>query len=73
MPKSETKTKRKSKKKEKLIRVTLVKSPIGYNLSQKRTVKALGLRKMNQTVEQKDSPTLRGMLNKVSHLIQVEE
>jgi large subunit ribosomal protein L30 len=73
MPKSETKTKRKSKKKEKLIRVTLVKSPIGYNLSQKRTVKALGLRKMNQTVEHKDSPTLRGMLNKVSHLIQVEE
>jgi len=73
MPKSETKTKRKSKKKEKLIRVTLVKSPIGYNLSQKRTVKALGLRKMNQTVEHKDSPTLRGMLNKVNHLIQVEE
>ena len=73
MPKSETKTKRKSKKKEKLIRVTLVKSPIGYNLSQKRTVKALGLRKMNQTVEHNDSPTLRGMLNKVSHLIQVEE
>lgn len=73
MPKSETKTKRKTKKKEKLIRVTLVKSPIGYNLSQKRTVKALGLRKMNQTVEHKDSPTLRGMLNKVSHLIQVEE
>ena len=73
MPKSETKTKRKTKKKEKLIRITLVKSPIGYNISQKRTVKALGLRKMNQTVEHKDSPTLRGMLTKVSHLIQVEE
>lgn len=73
MPKSESKTKRKSKKREKLIRVTLVRSPIGYNLSQKRTVRALGLRKMNQTVEHKDSPTLRGMLTKVSHLIQVEE
>jgi len=73
MPKTETKTKRKTKKKEKLVRVTLVKSPIGYNISQKRTVRALGLRKMNQTVEHKDSPTLRGMLVKVSHLIQVEE
>jgi large subunit ribosomal protein L30 len=73
MPKTETKAKRKTKKKEKLVRVTLVKSPIGYNISQKRTVRALGLRKMNQTVEHKDSPTLRGMLVKVSHLIQVEE
>jgi large subunit ribosomal protein L30 len=75
MPKTETKTKtkRKTKKKEKLIQVTLVKSPIGYNISQKRTVRALGLRKMNQTVEHKDSATLRGMLAKVSHLLQVEE
>jgi large subunit ribosomal protein L30 len=73
MPKTETKTKRKRKKKETLVQVTLVKSPIGYNISQKRTVKALGLRKMNQTVEHKDSPTLRGMLAKVSHLILVEE
>jgi large subunit ribosomal protein L30 len=73
MPKTETKTKRKSKKKEKLVRVTLVKSPIGYDISQKRTVRALGLRKMNQTVEHKDSPTFRGMVAKVSHLLQVEE
>lgn len=73
MPKTEPKTKRKTKKKEKIIRVTLVKSPIGYNISQKRTVKALGLRKMHQTVEHKDSPSIRGMLAKVNHLIQVEE
>jgi large subunit ribosomal protein L30 len=73
MPKTESKTKRKTKKKEKIIRVTLVKSPIGYNISQKRTVKALGLRRMNHTVEHKDSPSIRGMLAKVSHLIQVEE
>lgn len=73
MPETEKKTKRKRKKKEKLVRITLVKSPIGYNISQKRTVRALGLRKMHQTVEHKDSPTLRGMLTKVSHLIQVEE
>lgn len=76
MPESETKTKKKTsrkKKTEKLVRVTLVKSPIGYNISQKRTVKALGLRKMNQTVEHKDSPTFRGMVAKVSHLLFVEE
>jgi large subunit ribosomal protein L30 len=76
MPESETKKKkttRKKKKTEKLVRVTLVKSPIGYDISQKRTVKALGLRKMNQTVEHKDSPAFRGMVAKVSHLLYVEE
>lgn len=72
-PKTKPKTKRKSKKKEKLVKVTLVKSPIGYNISQKRTVKALGLRKMNQTVEHKDSPVFRGMVAKVSHLVLLEE
>jgi large subunit ribosomal protein L30 len=73
MAKTETKTKRKTKKKEKLVRVTLVKSPIGYNITQKRTVRALGLRKMNQTVEHKDSPTFRGMVAKVNHLVLIEE
>lgn len=73
MPKTETKTKRKTKKKDKFVRVTLVKSPIGYNISQKRTVRALGLRKMHQTVEHKDSATFRGMVAKVSHLLHVEE
>ena len=57
----------------KIVRVTLVKSPIGYSKRQKGTVRALGLRRMNQTVEHVDSPTLRGMLNKVSHLVVVEE
>lgn len=55
------------------IRVTLVKSPIGYEKSQKATVRALGLRKMNQTVEKDDTPVIRGMINKVSHLVVVEE
>jgi len=55
------------------LRVTLVKSPIGYTKDQKATVRALGLHRMNQTVEHKDSPTVRGMLNKISHLIKVEE
>jgi large subunit ribosomal protein L30 len=50
-----------------------VKSPIGYSKQHKGTVRALGLRRMHQTVEQVDSPTLRGMLYKVSHLVKVEE
>ena len=59
--------------KEKKIRVTLVKSPIGYSQEHKGTIRALGLRRMHQTVEQVDSPSLRGMLYKVSHLVEVEE
>jgi len=65
----------KSKKKaeEKTLQITLVKSPIGYSERQKRTVRALGLRKINQTVEQKDTASVRGMVNRVSHLLSVEE
>ncbi|MCY3711329.1 MAG: 50S ribosomal protein L30 [Caldilineaceae bacterium] len=58
---------------EKTITVKLVKSPIGYNKRQRATVQALGLRKMNQTVEKADSPTVRGMIDKVSHLVEVVE
>jgi large subunit ribosomal protein L30 len=61
------------KKKAKTLRITLVKSPIGYTKRQKGTVSALGLKRMNQTVEHQDSPVIRGMINKVSHLVQVEE
>ncbi len=57
----------------KTIFVTLTRSPIGYEKSQKATVAALGLRKMGQTVEKEDNPTVRGMINKVSHLVEVEE
>jgi large subunit ribosomal protein L30 len=64
--------KRKSSKK-KVLRITLVKSPIGYSKRQKGTVRALGLRRLNQTVEQVDTPVLRGMIDSVSHLVQVEE
>lgn len=56
-----------------IVRVTLIKSTIGYNKRQKRTIRALGLRRMHQTVEHKDSPSLRGMLDKVSHLVRVEK
>ena len=55
------------------IKITLVKSPIGYSKRQKGTVKALGLRRMNQTVTHTDSPVIRGMIAKVSHLVKVEE
>lgn len=63
----------KRKDKEKVLRITLVKSPIGYTERQKSTVRALGLRRLNQTVEQVDTPVLRGMLDRVSHLVQVDE
>ncbi len=62
-----------AKKKAKTLTVTLVKSPIGYSERQKRTVRALGLRKMLQSVEHEDTPVLRGMIAKVPHLLKVEE
>jgi large subunit ribosomal protein L30 len=57
----------------KLLRVTLVRSAIGYTQDQKATVRALGLRRLHQTVEHRDTPALRGMLNKIIHLLKVEE
>lgn len=57
----------------KMLRVTLVKSAIGYPQSQKDTLRALGLRRINQTVEVPDTPPMRGMLAKVIHLIRIEE
>ncbi|MGC9398968.1 MAG: 50S ribosomal protein L30 [Anaerolineae bacterium] len=57
----------------KKLRVKLVRSPIGHSWRQKRTVRALGLRKMHQEVIQPDNPAIRGMLAKVEHLVEVEE
>jgi large subunit ribosomal protein L30 len=57
----------------KTIKVTLVRSPIGFPVPQKATVHALGLRHLNQTVEHKDTPAMRGMFMKVIHLIRIEE
>jgi len=57
----------------KTIQITLFKSPIGYKQNQKATVRALGLRKMNQTVERPDNPAIRGMIRKVAHLVRVTE
>jgi large subunit ribosomal protein L30 len=60
-------------KKTKKLRITLVKSPIGYSQRQKGTVRALGLRRMKQSVVQEDNQVIRGMVSKVSHLVEVEE
>ena len=56
-----------------LIKVTLVRSVIGRPPDQRTTVASLGLRRLHQTVEVADSPSTRGMLTKVRHLIVVEE
>jgi large subunit ribosomal protein L30 len=55
------------------IRVTQVRSRIGRPERQKLTLAALGLRKMNQTVEHELTPSIKGMVNAVSHLVKVEE
>lgn len=55
------------------LRVTLVKSGIGYSQDQKRTLKALGLRRLNQSVVHEDNGPIRGMILKVGHLLSVEE
>ena len=55
------------------LKVTLVKSPIGCVPKRRRTVEALGLKKVNKTVELPDNAAVRGMVNQVSYLVKVEE
>jgi large subunit ribosomal protein L30 len=55
------------------LRITWIKSAIGYQERQKLTIRALGFRRLHQTVEHADTPTMRGMIARVSHLLQVEE
>jgi large subunit ribosomal protein L30 len=57
----------------KTLRITWVKSSIGYPHDQKATIKALGLHRLHQTVEHPDNPQLRGQVYKVKHLVNVEE
>ena len=59
--------------KNRIIRIELVRSPIGRKPSQRRTVEALGLRKLNRAVELEATPSVLGMVNKVSHLVDVKE
>ncbi len=54
------------------LRVTWVKSDIGYSWDQKRTIKALGLRRLNHSVVHEDRNSIRGMITKVRHLLKVE-
>jgi large subunit ribosomal protein L30 len=58
---------------EQRLRITWVKSSIGYSRRQKGTIRALGLRRLGDVVEQADTPVIRGMIDKVSHLVEVEE
>ena len=62
-----------TKKTAKQVKVTLVRSTIGFNRTQAETVRGLGLRRIRHTVELMDTPETRGMINKVRHLVTVEE
>lgn len=65
--------KKKATVKQKALRVTLVKSPIGYTQRQKDTVRSLGLRRLHASVVHNDAPHIRGMIQAVRHLVTVEE
>lgn len=58
---------------DKQLKITLIKSAIGYRKRTKDTLIALGLKKLNQTVIHNDSPAIRGMIRSIEHLLQVEE
>jgi large subunit ribosomal protein L30 len=55
------------------VRITWTKSAIGYSERQKGTIRALGLRRMGHTVEHDDTPVIRGMIDRVRHLVEVQE
>ena len=62
-----------AKKSPKSLKITQIKSAIGYNQKMKKTLRALGLRKMHQSVVHTDTPVIRGMVNKISFLLKVDE
>ena len=68
-----TKKKETAQPKEKVLRITLVKSAIGFEKSQGETARALGLRKLHASVVKPDNSTVRGMVWKIRHLVEVEE
>jgi large subunit ribosomal protein L30 len=59
--------------KDGVVKVTLLKSPIGFNRNQATVVRSLGLRRIRHTVELKDTPATRGMIHKVRHLVEVTD
>jgi len=62
-----------AKTKKQTLKITQVKSRIGYKKKAKATLDAMGLKKMNQTVELPDNPAIRGMIKKIEYLIKVED
>tara|TARA_Y100001958_G_scaffold142275_1_gene118325 strand:- start:339 stop:530 length:192 start_codon:yes stop_codon:yes gene_type:complete len=60
-------------KRNKILKLTQIKSSIGYKPKAKATLEALGLRKVNHVVEKNDSPSIRGMINRISYLLKIEE
>jgi large subunit ribosomal protein L30 len=62
-----------AKKKQKQIKVTLVRSPIGYQPKHRECVRGLGLKRMHQTVVLEDTPSVRGMVNKIYYMVRVDE
>jgi large subunit ribosomal protein L30 len=65
--------KAKASGKAKTVKITLVRSPIGFNRNQAAVVEGMGLRRLHHTVELVDSPATRGMIHKVRHLVEVTE
>jgi large subunit ribosomal protein L30 len=65
--------KKETKPQVKMLRITQVKSAIGYSVKHKATIRALGFHRLHETVIHPDTPTLRGMLSKVNHLVVIEE
>jgi large subunit ribosomal protein L30 len=57
---------------DKMLKITLVKSPIGCKATHRATVRGLGLKRINHTVELQDTPAIRGMINKVYYLVKCE-
>ncbi len=66
-------SKKKKEPKQKLLRITLVRSPIGYHDNQQATAYSLGLRRLHATVTHKETPQIRGMINTIRHMVKVEE
>jgi len=62
-----------SAKNDTKLKITQIKSPIGYRQRARKTLEALGLKRMHHTVIQPDNPAIRGMVNSISHLVKVEE
>lgn len=61
------------RKKKKQIKVTLIRSPIGFQPKHRECVRGLGLKRMNHTVMLEDTPSIRGMVNKINYMLRVEE